>query len=89
MQHLKPFSLFETHGIEWSGVNVTKAPIIGKIVTKPIETSLFNFGPAEHDVVEIVDDGNGKKIYITSEWYKSGVPQLVHETMVDKYIPAQ
>lgn len=88
MQHLKSFSLFESYGIEWSGVDVTKAPIIGKIVTSPMEFGDLKYPPAEYNVVEILGDGDNK-IYVTSQWYKSGVPQLVHSKMVDQFIPAE
>ena len=88
MQHLKSFHLFESSGIEWSGVDVTKAPVIGKIITAPFEFGDNKYPGAEYDVVEIVGDENNK-IYVTSQWYKSGVPQLVHAKMVDQWIPAE
>jgi hypothetical protein len=88
MEHLKSFHLFESFGIEWSGVDVTKAPVIGKIATAPFKFGEREISGEEYDVVEIVGEGDNK-IYITSQWYKSGVPQLVHGKMVDQWIPAK
>jgi hypothetical protein len=70
-----------TESLSYSGGDVTKMPIIGKIKTKPIA----HFDGTTYDVVEIVEDG-GKKYYICNFWYKDGrVPQIVHEDMVEEF----
>jgi hypothetical protein len=58
-----------------------KSPVIGKIITKPMEFAGTKFGPAEYEVIEKSGD-----IYICNQWYKPGVPQVVHQEMVDQYI---
>lgn len=71
-------------GIQWSGKDVTKAPIIGKIITKADFFGKGSFPSEEYNVVEIIDDGN---IYVVNTWYKYSVPQLIHKNAVEKYIP--
>ena len=70
----------ESMGIQWSGKDPTKAPIIGKILTRRIE----GMEPQIMEVVEIVND-----IYIINKWYKPGTPQIVHEDMVGHFIPIE
>ena len=70
-------------GISWSGKDPTKAKVIGKLITKPMTFGEYDFPSKEYDVVEIVADGT---IYIVNSWYKSGVPQLIHKDLVEKYI---
>ena len=73
-----------SNGISWSGKDVTKAPIIGKIITEPLLGDGYDFPSEELNVVEIIGD-----IYITDKWYKEykRIPQLVHKKMVKEYIP--
>ena len=73
----------EDKGIEWSGKDPTKLPIIGKIITKD---NIFGdkVPKEEYNVVEITPDN---KIFILDKWYKPGVPQLIHIQMIDEYIP--
>ena len=74
--------------MNWSGRDVTKAPVIGTIQTielKCIFGQALKVWPSETlNIVEILEDKNGK-IYITDKWYKSGVPQIVHEKMVKSF----
>lgn len=74
-------------GIEWSGRDVTKLPIIGYVTTKeiihPIDRTVL-FESTKDPVVEIVSDG---EIYVLNRWYKSGVPSIMHKDLVDKYEP--
>jgi hypothetical protein len=70
--------------IEYSGGDVTKMPIIGKVITKPIEP----FEPAEYDIVEVIES-RGHKIYVANFWYKEWkkIPQLIHSELVSEWIP--
>ena len=85
MKRIKRYGeLFESRfePIEWSGGDVTRMPIIGRVITKPV-------GPFEsgtYDIVEILDSPSGR-IYIANRWYKRGVPQLIHQELVSEFIP--
>jgi hypothetical protein len=70
--------------IEYSGGDVTKMPVIGKVITKPIGP----FGPAEYDIVEVIES-RGHKIYVANFWYKEWkkIPQLIHSELVSEWIP--
>lgn len=70
----------ESTGIRWSGKDPTKAPIIGKILTRRIGEE----NPSIMEVVEV----NGP-YYIINKWYKPGVPQIVHADQVGHYIPME
>lgn len=72
--------------IEWSGGDVEKMPIIGKVITKHIGP----FEPGEYEIVEILDGPNGK-VYVVNGWYKKHkrIPQLIHSELVNKWIPAE
>lgn len=75
-------SLDDNRGIPWSGRDVTTAPIIGKIKTKPI----YHYPASEYQVVEITE-ANGHIIYICNFWNnRPGKPQIVGADMVDEYI---
>ena len=67
----------ESMGIKWSGQDPTKAPIIGKILTRRIG----DMKPSIMEVVEI----NGP-YYVINKWYKPGIPQIVHEDQVGHFI---
>lgn len=73
--------------LTYSGGDVTKMPVIGYIVTKPINSvgreHSFNFPSEKLDVVEIIDDGN---IYVINRWYKGRIPQIVHKNLVKKFV---
>jgi len=69
----------------YSGSDVTTMPVIGKVYTKAIGP----FEEAEYDIVEIIKDEKGKNYYICNFWYKSRVPQIIHQDLVEKYEPAQ
>ena len=65
--------------------DVTKMPIIGHIITKPLGK---DYPSKKLAVVDIFNDESGK-IYVRNEWYKEHrkVPAIVHSSMVDKFIP--
>jgi len=85
IKKLKDFAIKEN--LEYSGEDVTKMPVIGKVITKAIGP----FEEAEYDVVEIIDDMNGREIYVCNKWYKEykRIPQLIHSELVKEYIPVQ
>ena len=71
-------------------MDVTKEPIIGIIKTEPL-TVLVNgvettYPGQEYSVVEVIEH-KGSKIYVLNQWYKQGVPQLIHEAMVYEWVP--
>ena len=79
-------------GIPWSGRDVVKAPIIGKIITREWELEGgFKFDKAEYDVVEIIEEEGKSKIYVTNTWYKDykRIPQLIPAMFVEEFIPAK
>ena len=67
-------------------------PVIGKIKTKAVpmtfkdletgEEGTRTLEPAEYEVIS--DEGD---FYICNQWYKPGVPQLVHKDMVETFMP--
>ena len=69
-------------GIPWSGKDPTKAPVIGKVITKSMNLGDYYIPSSEMNVVEISDD-----IYICDTWYKPYVPQVIHKNMVQEFIP--
>lgn len=85
MKHLKTFeSTFRP--LSYSGGDVTKMPIIGKIITKPVGP----FESAEYNVVEIIKDNVDRDIYVVNQWYKEGrVPNIIHSEMVEEFIPGE
>lgn len=85
LKRIKDFQIKES--IEYSGEDVTRMPVIGTVITKPIGP----FDEAEYDVVEIIDDPDGKEIYVCNKWYKEykRIPQLIHSDLVKEYIPVQ
>ena len=76
------FDIKYVESLSYSGDDVTKMPIIGKVITKPIGP----FPSAEYDVVEIIKD-NGQDVYVCNIWYKEWkkIPQLIHSELVEKY----
>ena len=85
MKYLKTFeSAFRP--LSYSGGDVTKMPIIGKIITKPVGP----FESGEYNVVEIIKDNQDKDIYVVNQWYKEGrVPNIIHSEMVEEFIPGE
>ncbi len=85
MKYLKTFeSSFRP--LSYSGGDVTKMPIIGKIITKPVGP----FESGEYNVVEIIKDNMDRDIYVVNQWYKEGrVPNIVHSEMVEEFIPGE
>ncbi len=69
--------------LSYSGGDVTKMPIIGKVITKPIGS----FEPGEYDIVEIIETEKGP-IYVANMWYKEWkrIPQLIHSELVQEFI---
>ena len=70
--------------LTYSGGDVTKMPIIGKVITIPIGP----FDEATYDVVEIINDPKGNPVYVCNFWYKEykKIPQLIHSELVKEYI---
>lgn len=79
-QPIGPRRNINESGIPWSGKDVTKMPIIGKIRTK----AMGSYPSVTLNVVEITNDGN---VYIIDKWYKQGIPQIVSKDLVEKYTP--
>ena len=81
MRNLKTF---ENFGLSYSGGDVTKMPIIGKVITKPVGP----FDSGEYDIVEIIETERGP-IYVANMWYKEWkrIPQLIHSELVEEWIP--
>jgi hypothetical protein len=70
--------------------DVTCEPVIGIVETEPIT---YHYDGKEHllptealEVIEVVQHGE-ERIFIINRWYKPGVPQIIHERMVQKYTP--
>jgi hypothetical protein len=76
MKHLKKFN----EDLSYSGKDVTKMPIIGTVMTKPIA----HYPAAEYNVVEIIETETGI-IYVSDSWYKRSIPQLIPESLVETY----
>ncbi|NBU96846.1 MAG: hypothetical protein EBS19_01320 [Spirochaetia bacterium] len=85
LRRIKEFPIKEN--LEYSGEDVTKMAVIGKVITYP-------FGPfdeGEYDIVEIIDAPGGKNIYVCNKWYKEykKIPQIIHSDLVKEYIPVE
>lgn len=83
IKKIKDFKVNED--LQYSGGDVTRMPIIGRVITHAIGP----FEEASYDVVEIIEDPNGKDIYVCNKWYKDykRIPQLIHSDLVKEYIP--
>jgi len=79
MKHLKRYNEM----LSYSGGDVTKMPIIGKVITKKIDP----FESGEYDIVEIIETEKGP-IYVANMWYKGRIPQLIHSELVEEFIPS-
>ncbi len=79
MKYLKSYNEM----LSYSGGDVTKMPIIGRVITKPIGT----FEAGEYDIVEIIETEKGP-IYVANMWYKEWkrIPQLIHSDLVEEFI---
>jgi hypothetical protein len=77
------FDVRYIESLSYSGNDVTKMPIIGKVLTKAIGP----FEPGEYNVVEIIKDQNGDDVYVCDFWYKEWkrIPQLIHSELVDRF----
>lgn len=78
----------ENRGIPWSGKDPTKAPVIGKLLTR--RTKYTEDGEEkfmEPQILKVVEIN--KPYYIINQWYKPGVPQVIHDDMVSHYIPVE
>lgn len=67
--------------------DVTQLPIIGRLTAKAIwgmDTEQPMFPEKDYDVVYISED-----IYVVNQWYKPGVPQLIHKDSVLRYEPVK
>lgn len=65
-------------------------PVIGKIFCQldMIINSKEVSGKDEFDVIKIIDQDGGHKIYICNCWNSPGVAQLVHSSTVLRFEPA-
>jgi hypothetical protein len=84
---IKRLKEFVSEGLEYSGGDVLKMPVIGKVITHAIGP----FDEGSYDVVEIIDDPSGKEVYVCNSWYKEykRIPQLIHSDLVKEYIPVE
>lgn len=80
--------------LTYSGGDVTKMQVIGKVKTTPLqlidsEGEETEMPSAEYQIVEIVETSRGK-IYIANLWYKEHkrIPQILHENLVEQFIKA-
>jgi hypothetical protein len=80
-----PKTKWINESLEYSGRDVTKQPIIGKVITYPIGP----YGEGEENVVEIIKGSNNEDIYVTDKWYKEykRIPLIIHSKLVKEYIP--
>jgi hypothetical protein len=70
-------------------------PVIGKIVTAPLEAEVrvsdqmekTSFPADTYEVIDVVPTAGGEKVYVCNQWHKSGVPQLVPECLVALFTP--
>ena len=75
----------ENRGIPWSGKDPTKAPIIGKLLTR--RTPIGDGETMKPEILQVVEVH--EPFYIINKWYKPGVPQVIHEDMVAHFIPIE
>lgn len=80
-----PKTKWINESLEYSGRDITKLPIIGKVITYPIGP----YGEGEENVVEIIKGKNDENIYVTDKWYKEykRIPLIIHSKLVKEYIP--
>ena len=71
------------NGIQWSGNDVEMMPIIGFAITKEVSIGMGINIPAER--IPIVEVTNDHEIYIANSWYKFGIPQVIHKSLVDRF----
>lgn len=74
------------NGIIIPAGDVTKMPVIGKVLTVDITatgTREVNIPGKWFDVVALVEDGT---IYVRNEWYKPGVPCILHKDLVKEFV---
>jgi hypothetical protein len=85
LKRIKDFGIKES--LEYSGEDVTRMPVIGKVITHAIGP----FDEGEYEVVEIIEDPEGKDIYVCNKWYKEykRIPQIIHQNLVKEYIPVE
>lgn len=81
-----PKTKWINEGLEYSGRDVTKLPVIGKVITHPIGP----YGEGEENVVEIIKGNNNEDVYVTDKWYKEHkrIPLIIHSKLVKDYIPS-
>jgi len=75
----------ENKGIPWSGKDPTKAPVIGKLMTR--RTPIGVGKTMKPEILKVVEIHF--PFYILNTWYKSGVPQVIHDNMVSHFIPTE
>lgn len=86
MKYLNTFEKV-AESLSYSGGDVTKMPIIGKVTAKAIGP----FGPSEYNVVEVIKDGQGKDVYVCDFWYKEykRIPQIIHSDFSDEFVSSE
>lgn len=62
------------------------AQLSGKIIVDGKEKTLA-LPEDNFDVIDIVQDGSGSKIYICNQWNSPNVVQVVPEMFIKKFIP--
>lgn len=69
--------------------DITQETPIGMAFTKPMRVLVMGeeveYPGETFCVIEIIEHNN-QKIYVTNRWYKPGVPQILHENLVHKYV---
>lgn len=80
---VEEFDVRYLESLSYSGGDVTKMPVIGKVVTKPIGP----YDSGEYNVVEIIKV-QGVDVYVCDFWYKEWkrIPQLIHSELVERFI---
>lgn len=72
--------------IEAPNRDVTKMPVIGKLITKSVCFDGYVMPSDKYDIVAVVENDT---IYVTSKYYKPGVPLLIHKDLVETYTPTK
>lgn len=80
---VEEFDVRYLESLSYSGGDVTKMPVIGKVITKPIGP----YDSGEYNVVEIIKV-QGVDVYVCDFWYKEWkrIPQLIHSELVERFI---
>lgn len=68
--------------------NLKDYPVIGTVTTTPLHFGDLIFPSKTYEVINILEEKTGK-IYITNLWHKEykQIPLMIHEALVQEYIP--